>query len=474
MHLTLTDFTVAFEEAPEPKLIINDMPASTAEEIEQLEHYIMTTYEGSDILSSTPSCHCGKETMGTNLGKLCSSCETLVVRPSESSISSGVWMRVPPGVKGFLNPNVWMMLDKPTVLRTSNAAFSVMEWIVKPGIREPDNLKAATLNRINHLKSIGWVRGINYLIDNFDRFIDELSNMGIRDCELYQRFLRNNRAHMFSEYLPMPTKALVVLENTALGSFADLSITGAVDAARTVISYANNKSRENDVRYMETKAAAVMYGLTSYYMETISNAVTRGKRAWLRGQVFSSKSHFCARGVITSISAPHVYDEVFIPWAQGLELFKIHLVRKLEQRGWDFRTAFATVENSGNVYVPILEELLAEILAEFKDGGAPTILQRNPSLTRASAQCLRITRVKSDPEDQTIALSVLVLAGFNADFDGDEMNLTLVVSENLYESVQLLKPHYAIHSISDLGEVNKNMSLPDVAVSNIANWLGTE
>lgn len=42
-----------------------------------------------------------------------------------------------------------------------------------------------------------------------------------------------------------------------------------------------------------------------------------------------------------------------------------------------------------------------------------------PTLTRLSAQRLYVTRIKSeDPRINTVSLSVLVLPGMNADYDG--------------------------------------------------------
>ncbi len=123
------------------------------------------------------------------------------------------------------------------------------------------------------------------------------------------------------------------------------------------------------------------------------------------------------RGVITSISGAHHYEEVHIPWAQGLELFKVHLISKLLHRGYKFIDAFNLIEASGRVYIPLLAELFRELIAETSAGlgsiGIPCTLQRNPTLVRAASQCLFITWVKDDINDQTISFSPLCTKGPN-------------------------------------------------------------
>ena len=56
-----------------------------------------------------------------------------------------------------------------------------------------------------------------------------------------------------------------------------------------------------------------------------------------------------------------------------------------------------------------------ELIAEAPNQRIPVIFQRNPTLHRGSAQLLYITKVKKDPRDITISLSVLVLSAPNAD-----------------------------------------------------------
>ena len=54
----------------------------------------------------------------------------------------------------------------------------------------------------------------------------------------------------------------------------------------------------------------------------------------------------------------------------------------------------------------------------------PNIL---PSLMRGSAQLTWITKVKPDPDDPTVGISILIVKSLNADFDGKRFAITKLV-----------------------------------------------
>lgn len=391
-----------------PITILNDLPAEIESERNAITNLIMTTYEHTDILSNIPTCQCGNIKSGFNLGKLCGECGTRVERPVENPIAANVWLRAPESVHGFINPIVWIILTKTL----SSQGYNIMEWIINPSSNPPPNTSKVTLKKIDIFISNGWKRGLNNFIENFDLFLSILPMLDIkkREYELID-WLQQNRHSIFVKHIPFPTKSLLVVENNSMGSFAELPITGAIDAARTLVSI----SRDIGIypqHYIEKRCASIIKNLSNYLWNTIKNSMNK-KRGWIRGQLFRSRSHFCMRGVITTIAKPHHYEDVYIPWAQGLELLKIHIVSKLLKRGWNFTEAFSLVEANGNIYVPLLDEIMRELIDESPNKRIPISLQRNPTLTRASAQNLGIAGVKTDLLDQTISWAPICFSGPN-------------------------------------------------------------
>ncbi len=432
----------------------------------------MTTYQNTDILSSIPTCQCGFTHGGHRLYKMCKKCSTMVERPAENIIAANIWLRVPDKVDGFIHPTAWIILTN----LFSSTGYNIVEWLVNPFSKPPSNVSKVTLKKIEVFEANGWQRGLNNFIRNFDQFLAIIPQLKIRDSEKVIRWLITNRESLFPKHYPLPSKALLVLENTAVGSFADTPIIAAIDAARS-ISTIFKEGEIYPTTYIERRVVGVIKNLTSYLWDTIKLHLNK-KRGWIRGQLFRSRGHFCMRGVITSISGAHHYEEVHIPWAQGLELFKVHLISKLLHRGYKFIDAFNLIEASGRVYIPLLAELFRELIAETSAGlgsiGIPCTLQRNPTLVRAASQCLFITWVKDDINDQTISFSPLCTKGPNADFDGDEMNLSLLPSKQIIERAYYLRPHYAIHNLSSIGCFTSNVSLPEVTVSILANFINSE
>ena len=410
-YFRVVDYNKRFNETKVPVIILNDLPAEVENERNAINKLIMTTYDNTDILSCIPTCQCGHLVMGYNLGRICPKCLTAVERPVENTIESNIWFRAPNGIDGFINPSAWNLLTK----YFSGKGYNIIEWLVNPSSKIPPNVSKITLKKIEIFESQQWPRGLNNFIRNFDKFIQIIPLLKIKkDVELIE-WLQNNKELLFPKYLPLPIKTLLVLENNNLGSYADLSIIGAIDAARTLVSI-TREEKIYPVSFIEKRVVSIIKNISGYIRDTLKEQ-WNGKRGMLRGQLFRSRSPFCMRGVITSISDPHYYEEVHIPWAQGLELFKFHILSKLVRRGWNITEAFSLIEANGKVYVPLLDEIMKELINETERKGIPIILQRNPSLTRASAQNLLITKVKTDIEDQTQSFSVLCLKGSNADFD---------------------------------------------------------
>lgn len=375
LRADIPDFNKLFEQTIAP-VIINNIPYVTEEDKTLFNSIIMTTYE-TDVLSNVPTCRCGKLTLGYNLGYTCDKCNTVVAVPAEGVIDLRTWIRIPDGIQGFILPLVWTQLT--TIL--SPKGYNIMTWLTSTTSRIPKTISIKTRKKLEYLISIGWPRGLNNFIANWDNFLNILPTIAPKGGIMYTTHFRGiAHSKIFPQYLPMPTKALLVLENTQVGSFADLSIAFAIDAAKTIAHI----STERDVPYsniqVETKVVSVITNLVRYYMGTIKDNFC-SKRGWLRSHLFCSKSHFCLRAVITSITVPHHYQELWIPWAQGLEVFKIHIVSMLLKEGYSERDAYTFVESHSNIYNPILDRIIKRLINESPGipnlGGIPGIFQRN-------------------------------------------------------------------------------------------------
>lgn len=409
ISLSLVDFNRLYESVSDRAIIVNDFNMRLKDDKDKLNQLLYTEYD-SDILDTCPTCDCGELKGEYNVGVTCTVCNTRVIPVTERAIESTLWIRVPDGIHGFITPIAWTIL---------NEMFkNIPRWLCDSTFRYKPNKIAEPI--VDHFKSIGWKRNINHLYENFDYVMETLLN--------YKKLMKNNTEHQwacqfieenkhlfFCKYLPIPHRSVFITEKTSMGTFVDAIIRSAIDAVRTITSIEGGILGDS-VRIRENRTVQVMNQLSAYYDEYVKSNIGR-KPGMMRRQIFGSRLDFSARAVISSISGPHTYDEIHIPWGLAILLLKTHIMNKLLRMGFSPDSAEELLMTHVKTYHPLIREVLDTLIAESKGLSLKCLLNRNPSLTRASTQNLRITKVKSDPKVTTISLSVLVLSGPNADFD---------------------------------------------------------
>ena len=482
LYLETPDYEEFFKTIENP-IIINNLPYTTTEEKEAFNNLIMTVYY-TDTLPSVPMCHCGMLRGGHyDKNVICGNCGTTVSLVTEKPYDSKVWVAIPSGFKGFIIPKAWNTLTR--IL--SPKGFNIVEWLISPSLEPNKHVSLNTKQRIKYFQSINWPRGLNNFIDNFDHLLNIISVLTKNKYQEDIEFLRDIKHLIFPRVLPLPNKSMLICEKTQIGSYADNeTISGAIDAAKNIASIYIPRSRSLSNKQIEQRVVNCIRHLYNYYDKSMTNSF-RHKKGWLRGQVFRGRVGWSARCVTTSNHGIHRYEELKIPWTAGVVLLRVHLTAKLEKRGYPKQHASTLIEQSINMYNVLVDELLRELILEapavsrispLRYGmkpltGLACTLQRNPSLDRLSMIFQQITEVFTDLTDKTSHVSVLVLRGLNMDFDGDEGNIQLLQGENIINDFKSLQPHYGIHSIDNLMELNQTVRLPDVTVSVWGNRLNS-
>ena len=142
----------------------------------------------------------------------------------------------------------------------------------------------------------------------------------------------------------------------------------------------------------------------------------RGKSGRFRMNLLGKRVDYSGRSVI--VSGPSLkMHQVGLPKAMALELFKPFVFARLMAGDYanTLKTARKMVENGEDVVWEILEKVIHE---------HPVLLNRAPSLHRLSLLAFEPVLI----EGKAIRLHPLVCAGFNADFDGDQMAVHVPIS----------------------------------------------
>ncbi len=150
-------------------------------------------------------------------------------------------------------------------------------------------------------------------------------------------------------------------------------------------------------------------------LKSLSDSL-RGKSGRFRMNLLGKRVDYSGRSVI--VSGPSLkLHQVGLPKAMALELFKPFVFARLLAGDYanTLKTARKMVENGEDIVWEILEKVIYE---------HPVLLNRAPTLHRLSLLAFEPVLI----EGKAIRLHPLVCAGFNADFDGDQMSVHVPIS----------------------------------------------
>ena len=450
------------------KVLLNDLAYFDKSTLVNISDLLTTTYE-TDVLSTLPTCDCGDK-KGTYLtGKVCTICGTDVKDPFER-IEPNIWMRSLDQDQLFISPEYWLMVRK--ILGKN---LDALRWLSDTSYNPPKEIP----NWLRDAEKLIGGRFYSNLIDKFEDVLTlilsyssfRIKKPAVKELEDAIILYRENKDRILSRYLPIPNKRLFVVEKTSKGVFTNLMLSGVLDLVLTFIKAAGETKT---VRRRSNIMGSTISNLASLYDEIYKEFLAK-KGGMLRKHVYGTRSHFTFRAVIVSKTGPHNYDEIDVPWNIGVTAFRPHLLNKLRQKGIPYRKSDPMLFAAVNHYNPIIDECLRELIAESSDSrGIPILLARNPSLLQGSIQKVYISRFKIDPGDNTMAMSTLIMPAPNADVDGDELNVTILLDNLMAENTDSLSPHFNVTDLTKQYSVSGNLSVMSPATATISNYLSVD
>ena len=154
--------------------------------------------------------------------------------------------------------------------------------------------------------------------------------------------------------------------------------------------------------------------------------IIKGKQGRFRQNLLGKRVDFSGRSVI--VVGPNLrMDQCGLPKNMALELFKPHLLAKLEEKG------YATTLKQANKMIEQKSDEVWECLQDIVQG-YPVLLNRAPTLHKQSIQAFHPKLI----EGKAIQLHPLVCAAFNADFDGDQMAVHVPLSQEAITECKIL------------------------------------
>ena len=180
-----------------------------------------------------------------------------------------------------------------------------------------------------------------------------------------------------------------------------------------------------DALFDNGKTANAVKGANKRPLKSLSEII-KGKQGRFRQNLLGKRVDFSGRSVI--VVGPNLnMDQCGIPKKMALELFKPHLMAKLEEKGYatTLKSAKRLIEAQTNE----VWECLSEIVSDY-----PILLNRAPTLHKLSIQAFHPVLI----DGKAIQLHPLVCAAFNADFDGDQMAVHVPLSQEAIAEAKIL------------------------------------
>jgi DNA-directed RNA polymerase subunit beta' len=163
------------------------------------------------------------------------------------------------------------------------------------------------------------------------------------------------------------------------------------------------------------RGKAVTGGAKNRELKSIA-ASLKGKQGRFRQNLLGKRVDYSGRAVIVVGPELKMY-QCGLPKQMALELFKPFIMNRLVEMNasYNIKSARRMVEREK----PIVWDILDEVIKDH-----PVLLNRAPTLHKLGIQAFEVVLV----EGNAIRLHPLVCAGFNADFDGDQMAVHVPLS----------------------------------------------
>ena len=180
-----------------------------------------------------------------------------------------------------------------------------------------------------------------------------------------------------------------------------------------------------DALFDNSRKTTAMKSDANRPLKSLSDSL-KGKQGRFRQNLLGKRVDYSARSVI--VVGPELkMHECGLPKEMAAELYKPFIIRKLIERG-----IVKTVKSAKKI-IDRREPVIYEILEHVMEGH-PVLLNRAPTLHRHGILAFQPKMI----EGKAIQLHPLSCAGFNADFDGDQMAVHLPLSNEAILEAQLL------------------------------------
>lgn len=398
--------------------------------------------------------------------------------PIEQPVTTDYWMKTPKGVDWYMHPAIKLMLDGKTSMKdsASGTVISVLSYFCDPMYKLPTGY--VPNKKFKKLIDENIPRGINDFYHHFDKFLDIWFNVSNRRGG-YTKFtepvfdlIQVHRDCVFVKQLPMYTNHAFAIESTDTSESMDKSvIQHALDAVFTLTSL------DMEIKALSNKRLQSKAWKVTCCMSESVNAFLKGvflkKEGLLRKSNCGTPASFNSRCVIASNQRPNSsYRHLIIPWGVGMVLFAQEIGGILiREHGYSATEVFHMRAKYAKQFNQDIYDIMIAFLKSHPEGGKPCVLHRPPTLERGSHQGFTIPDVDTDPRNNVIYIPNITCRAFNADYDGDELTVTILHDEKMAKLFSGLDPHHGAMDLNSPLKLSGNLAIPKAHAVRMERFL---
>ena len=408
---------------------------------------IFSSRFGLQIDDMTPfgdiyKCKCGKTMMKVNNGMICTNCHTKVKYVSNDFTITG-WIKI--NKFKMIHPNMFKKLLSLIGKKNLDAILNIEGKINEDGfevVQQP--------SKTNPYVGLGF-EGFQ---EKFDEIIDFFHNKTRYNANknAYYEDIVKNKDLVFTHCIPVYTSQLRPFSikgnrfnfegNNALYNL----IAGLVAKLNKSRIYSRGRNRPTN---------QILYDIQMKYMAIYADLekIIAQKKGYFRS-LNGGRCNFTARNVI--IPDPDLgIDEIILPYPTLIELMSLTIINILTKT-YSPSEAYRIWDEARIEYNPMIADLIQNIIDNQYVG---IILNRNPSISPASIIQLHVIGVtKNDTYSCHVPHEILKSMG--ADFDGDTLNIMLIINDEfLLNAAKLFNPRLSMQISYNDGMFNSRMSL---------------
>lgn len=362
-------------------------------------------------------CDCGKTISRINEGTTCPYCHTKVKYVDDDF-----------GYNGFLVLNDYYIIH-PRMFETIKNLIGarVLDNIIKINDDKDINGYSNPVNTNRTKEEPFFGIGLIEFRDRFIEIITYYANKNKNKLKYYDDIMRNIDK-VFTQTIVVFTTLMRATKNDP----NILKYEPSNELYMIMGSLVYNINKSGSKVYKATKPKSELLYDLQCKMEEMYNMILlilSGKKGKLRG-VFGGRYNFTARVVIVSEPKLRV-DQVIMPYKGMVELERQRIINILEKVHGSAAIANSIYEDAVVKKNPEVVAIIKQLIKDDPTGyGIPVLVNRNPTLSYGSIQQMFVIDIC---DSYTLKMPLQILPYFNADFDGDALNVHRIQSKVFYE-----------------------------------------